>query len=185
MKLLEQKVVLLALFTVLASLSGCGGLKNSLKVAATEAKSGVVAMESAASRGIGSRHDGYYSDNGHQSTAAKLRAPANQVYYFTFDNSKVQQEDIASIDAQANYLIKHNKARIRLEGHTDERGSREYNIALGWRRAKAVARLMEQLGVPSKQLVIISYGEEKPAVQGEDEAAYQRNRRVRLVYEVR
>ena len=65
-----------------------------------------------------------------------LSAPANQVYYFDYDSNVVHRSDIPSLDMQANYLMRHRKAHVRIEGHTDERGSREYNVALGWRRAK-------------------------------------------------
>jgi peptidoglycan-associated lipoprotein len=161
------------------TLGGCAGITDS-----TSADSPSSDTADATSMGVAADTVDY-DDAISQNQRKKLQSPANQVYYFPFDNSKVQAADTASIDAQANYLIKHSKARIRLEGHTDERGSREYNIALGWRRAKAVSRLMEQLGVEPKQLILISYGEEKPAALGANPAALQRNRRVKLVYEVR
>ena len=74
----------------------------------------------------------------------KSCAPCNQTYHFDFDSDVVQQQDLASINTQADYLASHPHAKIRIEGNTDERGSREYNIALGWRRAQAVARILEQ-----------------------------------------
>lgn len=117
--------------------------------------------------------------------ANKLRAPYNQVYYFDFDKYDVHQEDIASIRIQSDYLIAHPNARIRIEGNTDERGSREYNITLGWRRAKAVAAIIKQEGVSPKQIVTLSYGKEKPVAFGHDEDSYRLNRRVNLVYEVK
>ncbi len=73
-------------------------------------------------------------------------------------------------------------ARVRLEGHTDERGSREYNIGLGERRAQAVRRALLLQGVAEAQITTVSYGEERPAAEGNDEAAYAQNRRVELVY---
>lgn len=114
-----------------------------------------------------------------------LRSPVDQTYYFDFDQNTVKQAYVASIDAQANYLLSHPNGQVRLEGHTDERGSREYNVALGWRRAKAIARLMKQLGVSSKQLALVSYGKERPAAFGSNERAWKKNRRVRLIYEAR
>jgi peptidoglycan-associated lipoprotein len=74
---------------------------------------------------------------------------------------------------------------MRVEGHTDERGSSEYNIALGERRAQTVARYMESQGAPSSQIVVVSYGREKPATQGHDESAWKFNRRAVLVYEAK
>ncbi len=108
---------------------------------------------------------------------------SKRTIYFRYDSSDVQQDFIPVIAVHAAYLLQHPQYRLVLEGHADERGSPEYNIALGEQRAKAVARLMEAQGVPARQLSIVSYGEEKPAVEGHDEAAWQLNRRVELVYE--
>ncbi|MGD7035763.1 peptidoglycan-associated lipoprotein Pal [Methylotuvimicrobium buryatense] len=103
--------------------------------------------------------------------------------YFMFDSSQVQQDFIPVIAAHAQYLVSHPTRRLTLEGHADERGSSEYNIALGEQRAKSVARMMKVQGVSESQLQIVSYGEEKPAVDGHDESAYQLNRRVELLYQ--
>ena len=83
---------------------------------------------------------------------------------------------------QATYLIDHPGVKIRLAGNTDERGSREYNIALGWRRAKAVASILEQNGISPSQMVLISYGEERPVAFCHQEKCYKLNRRVNLTY---
>lgn len=125
-----------------------------------------------------------FADNS-GTTAAAVCAPCNQSYHFDFDGDAVHQEDTNAIYAQANYLVAHPNAKIRLEGNTDERGSREYNIALGWRRAQAIARILEQQGVSPQQIVLISYGEEKPVAFGHDEASYWQNRRDDLVYKER
>lgn len=108
--------------------------------------------------------------------------PTAQVYYFPYDNSTVNNSYFNNIAAQAGYLKAHSGARIRLEGHTDERGSREYNIALGERRANAVKALLNARGVSNDQIDVISYGEEKPVALGHDESAYRLNRRVNLIY---
>ncbi|WP_198242978.1 peptidoglycan-associated lipoprotein Pal [methane-oxidizing endosymbiont of Gigantopelta aegis] len=108
---------------------------------------------------------------------------SKRTIYFQYDSSQVQQDFIPVIAAHAAYLLQHPNYKLVLEGHADERGSPEYNIALGEQRAKAVSRLMEAQGVPPAQITIVSYGEEKPAVDGHDEAAWQLNRRVELVYE--
>jgi len=79
--------------------------------------------------------------------------------------------------------MNHANGRIRLEGYTDQRGSREYNVALGWRRAKSVEKRMQRLGVQPEQLVVMSYGKERPVASGSSENAWQKNRRVHLVYE--
>ena len=86
------------------------------------------------------------------------------------------------VAAHAGYLVKFPSARVRLEGHTDERGSREYNIGLGERRAQAVRRALMLQGVADAQITTVSYGEERPAVEGTDESAHAQNRRVELVH---
>lgn len=108
---------------------------------------------------------------------------ANQKYYFDFDKSDVHQSDMPSIMAQAHYLMQHPSARVRIEGNTDARGSHEYNIALGERRAVAVANVLELQGVSKGQIDVISYGDEKPVALGSDEASYAQNRRDDLIYE--
>lgn len=117
------------------------------------------------------------------SAANRLKAPYNQSYRFDFNEYEVKHEDIESINVQANYLVAHSNAKVRLEGNADERGSREYNIALGWKRAKAVAAILKQQGVGDAQIVMLSYGKEKPIALGHDEGAYSQNRRTDLVYE--
>lgn len=107
---------------------------------------------------------------------------SQRVIYFNYDSSEVRDEDLAVVEAHARYLINTPSAGILLEGHADERGSREYNVALGERRALAVTEIMQLLGVPTTQLRTVSYGEERPAVEGNNESAWQRNRRVELVY---
>ncbi|WP_305906708.1 peptidoglycan-associated lipoprotein Pal [Methylomarinum sp. Ch1-1] len=105
--------------------------------------------------------------------------------YFMYDSSQVQQDFIPVIAAHSQYLLAHPAQRLVLEGHADERGSPEYNIALGEQRAKSVARMMKVQGVAESQLEVVSYGEEKPDATGHDEAAWQLNRRVELVYQAR
>lgn len=111
------------------------------------------------------------------------RSPlANRVVYFDFDRSEIKQEHLAQLEAHARFLVLNPTVKARLEGHCDERGTREYNIGLGDRRAQAVRRLMMFQGVQASQLVTVSYGEERPAADGHDEGAWALNRRVELVY---
>ncbi|MEJ2554427.1 MAG: peptidoglycan-associated lipoprotein Pal [Gammaproteobacteria bacterium] len=107
---------------------------------------------------------------------------SKKVVYFDFDSSTVHDDDRAIIQAHADYLAKHPDVKVTLEGNTDERGSREYNIGLGERRAKAVAEMMKLMGVSADQISTVSYGEERPAALGHDEAAWSLNRRVEIVY---
>ncbi|HEX9208054.1 MAG TPA: peptidoglycan-associated lipoprotein Pal [Steroidobacteraceae bacterium] len=106
---------------------------------------------------------------------------ARNVVYFAYDSSEIRDDDLPTVTAHAAYLVKYKNARVRLEGHTDERGSREYNIGLGERRAQTVRRALMLQGVADSQITTVSYGEERPAAEGSDEAAYARNRRVELV----
>jgi len=110
-------------------------------------------------------------------------APHNQIYRFDYDNYTLAQKYIPSVNAQAEYLKSNPGARILIAGHTDERGSREYNIALGEHRANAVAELMQMSGVNRHQIRIVSYGKERPANLGHDDESHAQNRRAELTYE--
>ncbi len=107
---------------------------------------------------------------------------SKRVIYFQFDSSEVATEDRETLANHARYLAGHKDLTVTLEGHADERGSREYNIGLGEHRANAVRDLMIVQGVADTQIKTVSYGEEKPAVDGHDEAAWSKNRRVEIVY---
>jgi len=107
---------------------------------------------------------------------------AKRVVYFDFDSSEIKGEGTDIVAAHAKYLAANPSTRVRLEGHTDERGSREYNIGLGERRAQAVRRALLLQGGSDAQISTVSYGEERPAVPGHDEAAWAKNRRVEIVY---
>lgn len=109
------------------------------------------------------------------------RRSNGRVFYFDFDSYVVHEADRPAIVAQANFLMAHPRAQVMLEGHTDPRGSREYNIALGERRAKAVAQIMRSRGVNPSQIRIVSYGAEKLASPGRTDADFARDRRVVIV----
>jgi peptidoglycan-associated lipoprotein len=102
--------------------------------------------------------------------------------YFDYDSSEIRSDFNDMLRAHAQQLAKNPNMRVRLEGHADERGSREYNIALGERRAQAVRQVLQLQGASSTQLTTVSYGEEKPAALGHDEASWAKNRRVELTY---
>ena len=107
---------------------------------------------------------------------------ASTVIYFDFDKSDIKAEYVVVITAHARNLTTHPNLKLKLEGNTDERGTREYNIGLGERRAQAVRRALMLQGVSQSQLTTVSFGAERPAVEGDDEAAWAKNRRVDLVY---
>jgi len=103
-----------------------------------------------------------------------------RIVYFDFDSYVVKDEYRPLIEANAKRLAANKSQRVTIEGHTDERGGREYNLALGQKRAEAVLRSMTLLGVSDSQLEAVSFGKERPAVQGSDEAAWAQNRRAEL-----
>jgi peptidoglycan-associated lipoprotein len=102
--------------------------------------------------------------------------------YFDFDSNAVKDEYRNLIQAHSRYLGDHRDAHIRIEGNCDERGSREYNLALGQRRAEAVKKVMSVLGVQDNRVETVSFGEEKPVSQGHDEQAWAQNRRADIKY---
>jgi peptidoglycan-associated lipoprotein len=111
---------------------------------------------------------------------AALAAPAERVVYFDFDSFAIRDDFKALIEGHARVLAREGDRRMTIEGHTDERGGREYNLALGQKRAEAVVRSLVLLGVSERQLEAVSFGKERPAAQGSDESAWARNRRAEL-----
>ncbi len=103
--------------------------------------------------------------------------------YFDFDSYTVRDEYRGTIQAHGNYLIANKGRRVVVQGNADERGSREYNLALGQKRAEAVRKALSAVGVPEGQVEAVSFGEEKPRSTGSDEAAWAENRRADLVYQ--
>lgn len=102
--------------------------------------------------------------------------------YFDFDSSVVQDSYRPVLQAHSGYLASHHNIKVTLQGNTDDRGSREYNLALGQRRADSVRKVLNVMGVPESQMEAVSFGAEKPKASGENEAAWKENRRVDIVY---
>lgn len=115
-------------------------------------------------------------------TLKQAAQQAGTIIYFEYDRAEIKPEFVPIVTAHAKYLNATSTNKVRLEGHSDERGSREYNIGLGERRSQAVRRALLLQGVTEAQITTVSYGEERAAVQGSDESAYAKNRRVELVY---
>lgn len=111
------------------------------------------------------------------------KSSLSHTLYFLYDSSEVEPDFIPLIEKQSQDLLDNSDHTLVLEGHADERGSREYNIALGEERAKAVAKMMQARGVRASQLEIVSYGEEKPASLEHNETAWHLNRRVTLIFQ--
>ena len=105
-----------------------------------------------------------------------------RIIYFDFDSYSIKPEFQSLIEAHSRFLKANPNRKVVIEGHTDERGGREYNLALGQRRSEAVRRSMGLLGVTDNQVEAVSFGKEKPAVQGSDEAAMAQNRRAEVSY---
>jgi peptidoglycan-associated lipoprotein len=114
--------------------------------------------------------------------AERARLMQQLVVYFDYDEAEILPEFNALLQAHGQFLAQNPNTQIRLEGHADERGSREYNIGLGERRSQAVRRVLMLQGAAGTQLTTVSYGEERPAQTGSDEESWRLNRRVELVY---
>ena len=169
----------LALIVLAVGITACSKhkqVKPESPPAATTTDSG------AQTSGLGNEANAGATGTGSAQQQALAALKARSVIYFEYDSSEIRSEYVQVVAAHAAYLVKYPTARARLEGHTDERGSREYNIGLGERRAQTVRRALQLQGVPDTQLTTVSYGEERPAVEGSDEAAYGQNRRVEISY---
>ena len=168
--------------TVLAA--GC----SSHKARPTPNSSANTAVPSDQSQSSGAENPNAAGAEGVQNgTGAGVAGPSgaqlqNRTIYFDFDSSEVKSDYTDLIAAHARYLVSNASIRVRLEGNTDERGSREYNIGLGERRAQAVRQALMLQGVADSQITTVSYGEERPSVTGHTEAAWSKNRRVDIVY---
>lgn len=112
--------------------------------------------------------------------SAMLAAPTQRIVYFDFDSYSVKDEYRSLLEGHAKALAAARDKHVVVEGHTDERGGREYNLALGQKRAQAVAKSLSLLGVADNQVEAVSFGEERPAAPGHDEAAWAQNRRAEL-----
>lgn len=110
-------------------------------------------------------------------------APVEKVIFFDFNKAEIRPEYLNIVTQHGRFLAQNPNGRVRLEGHTDERGTREFNIALGENRAKSIARMLQLQGVSSAQLRSISFGEELPVDESHTEAAWAKNRRVNIIYE--
>ena len=132
------------------------------------------------SSGLGMKSSFTQQEKGEMYTT---NAPHDQTYLFAFDNSIFADKYLPSLNAQAKYLMTHPNAKIMIAGHTDSKGSREYNVALGERRANSVAQRLKLAGVSENQMRVVSYGKEKPVAFGDTTEDFRLNRRVELTYE--
>jgi peptidoglycan-associated lipoprotein len=152
------------------------------KVSPPPPASEVGAGTEASGAGAGGASAGGQNAGDEETAGPQAGLLAKRIIYFDFDSSEIKGDGTDIVGAHAKYLANNPTARIRLEGHTDDRGSREYNIGLGERRAQSVRRALLLQGATEAQLSTVSYGAERPAVAGHDEAAWSKNRRVEIVY---
>ncbi len=166
---------------VLAVLAGCAGQVN--EEVASEAS---VAPAAAATEATQASEQASSAVSDAQLTAERLKSEAmaaDTLFFFEFDKSDLSQDALDDLDAHAKFLAADRNAKVRLEGHADERGTRAYNLALGERRSNAVARYLVIQGVNRSQIETVSYGEERPLSLVRDDSGWSRNRRVELIYQ--
>lgn len=182
-----MKLMKISLGIFLASLMLAGCSSSGKKGEGADAAN-AGAGTSGYSTGAGSKVSGggAGAGGGGRYAAGDLDNPQSPLYkkviYFQYDSSEVMPEYVAVIAAHAEFLAANPGQHVTLEGHADERGSREYNVALGEGRAKSVANMLKLQGVSDAQIQVVSYGEEKPACMGHDEACWHENRRVEFAY---
>jgi peptidoglycan-associated lipoprotein len=175
-------VVAASVFALIAGCASRGGVESEPapveeRPAASGAQAGGAISESAQASGAAAG----------TAQLTELEDPSSplsqRVFYFDFDSNEIKPDYAAALEAHGRYLAAHPEARAVIEGHTDERGSQEYNLALGERRAEAVKRVLVLNGATAEQVQSVSYGEEKPAMDGSSESAWSQNRRAELVYQ--
>jgi peptidoglycan-associated lipoprotein len=177
---MSEKVSMRRMMVVLLLVGACA-LTACASKPSKPATSGEAGMAGAGAEGAGAANAGNASGD-EEVAGPQAGLLAKRTVYFDFDSSEIKGEGTDIVAAHAKYLAANPSARVRLEGHTDERGSREYNIGLGERRAQSVRRALLLQGAADAQISTVSYGEERPAVAGHDEAAWAKNRRVEFVY---
>jgi peptidoglycan-associated lipoprotein len=159
------------LVAVALALAACAGHKKSATTPTGNASGSAVAVEPNGTSSVTT----VTTEGGNTVTSL------GHIIYFDFDKSDIRPEYNQMVMDHARKLARNASVKVRLEGHTDERGSREYNIGLGERRAQAVRRALQLQGVADAQISTVSYGEERPAVPGSNEEAWAKNRRVEIV----
>ena len=173
-KFLKLSVIVFSLL----SLAACSSSSE------TEDANASSSTSSSSTSGSGSSAQSSGAGNSGQLTQEQIRAEnalRQTVFYFDFDVAEFKPEDRQTLTYHARDLAANSSKRVRLEGHADERGTREYNLALGERRANGILNFLIVNGASRSQIEVVSYGEERPAAMGETEQAYARNRRVEIV----
>lgn len=175
---------LVSMMALVALLSACGSAVK-LDSVPVEDKSGSSVSNLAnagAASGSGVGNGGVASVDLSKSGQDSLMQSTNRIVYFDYDSFAIRPEFQSVIEAHAKFLKSDKSRKIAIEGHTDERGGREYNLALGQKRAETVRKALTLLGVTDTQLEAVSFGKEKPAMTGNSEAAMEKNRRAEISY---
>ncbi len=174
----EAKMIFRMIFAIviLGFLSACGSTSERQESATVEDQS-VTTQNSTRTFGMDSNSAGSISPLNDPNSSLAVR-----IIYFEYDSSAVLPAYREAVEAHAQYLAQNQNVTVTLEGHADERGSREYNLALGERRSQSVKRQMMLFGPSSSQIRTTSYGEERPVIDGHDEQSYSQNRRVEIIY---
>lgn len=174
---------LLLVLGAAALIAGCGSAVKLDEVPVEDKTGAAVSQQGDEGTGTGVDKGGVASVNIGQSAQPAAMPVGPRIVYFDYDSSVIKPEFQSVIEAHARYIIKASQGRkVVIEGHTDERGGREYNLALGQKRAEAVRSALGLLGVSDSQLEAVSFGKEKPAMQGTDERAMAGNRRAEISY---
>lgn len=166
MKVMTSKLIVALILGLSLGLVGCGSSSKKSKKSSNVYQSN------------NSDSDSVLEVNGDSDSN---RAGAIQTVYFAFNSSQIGSDTRAALDANAEYLLENKGVHVQVEGHCDERGGVEYNLALGERRARAVKRYLTSMGVSSSRISTVSYGKERPIEFGHNESAWARNRRANFV----
>lgn len=179
LKPLARSLAVALSIVVIAGCSSTGGTQDGDSYGSQNGSSMGAGTSGAGTGGQYGSTTGSGSGAGQQ---ADSRIPEVRTIYFDYDRDTIKSEYESAVMAHARYLRANPNAQVVLHGHTDERGTREYNMALGERRARAVQRFLNIQGVSNSQMSVVSYGEERPAASGQTESAYSQNRRVVFNY---
>jgi peptidoglycan-associated lipoprotein len=177
-----KKLVLMV--AMVAMLSACGSAVKLDNVPVEDKSGSSVGAGGSSAMGNGSGVDkgGVASVDLGKSAHDMSMQSATRIVYFDYDSFAIRPEFQSMIESHARFIKNDRNRKVVIEGHTDERGGREYNLALGQKRAEAVRRALGLLGVTEAQIEAVSFGKEKPAVPGSTEAAMEKNRRAEIVY---
>ena len=168
----------LLIFASAAVLAACEGTVGTQEGTATGSEVGTTSSSTSSAVTPSSGFQGHPLDD----PSSML---SRRTVYFDFDSSEIKPDARGIIEAHAEYLSSNRSASVTLEGHADERGTREYNVALGERRSNAVRQLITLMGASGQQIRTVSYGEERPVCSEHNESCWSQNRRVEIIYRTR